>query len=176
MNSENDNHGILFLGGALAVIVIGMMVMKAVNQFLIELSSAMNSFGKMMGSFIPMLWNTFEVVALIAMILFVIVGGIYFAYRYFQAVKEVTDNREWLALRLAEAASDTEARASGIEQKIHARVDSVARYMGRLDEQLTEALKKPKVVPPKAEDVPPATESVNPEPAPVVEVTSSNPF
>ncbi len=176
MHSQNEGPGVTYLAGGLIAIVVLMMIVKAINQFLIGLSVALDNFGKMMGSLVFTLWNTFEVVALVAMILGAAVGGVYFVYRYCLAVRELTGNRQWLTSRLQEVAYGMETRSEATEQKFHDRVDDAFRRIGHLDARLTEALKKPEVavltvaIPSAAISIP-GSDSTQRE-----EIVSSNPF
>jgi hypothetical protein len=167
MHSSNDDHNILVLGGVIFAIAIGMMIVRAVGEFFRELAITFTNFGHMCGSLLFLLWNVAEVAILVSMILGVTAGGVYFVARYFRAVREFAESREWLTMR-------TKELETSLYRMSRSWKESVDTDIAALNERLTSALKKPEVIPIAPEMAAPAMSEA---PAPASdEIPTSNPF
>ena len=146
MSSSNNNQGPeMMIGAVILILALGVIVIKALKHFFMELARAFDAFAGMVGSFISILWNTAQVVGLIGLIILSVFCAIYFTLQYYQMVKEGTDLREWTKINLSEFEKNIVNRFELLEMDVSSDVRD-------MDQRLTDALKKPEVAP-QAEDV-----------------------
>lgn len=141
MSSDKYDHGPeMMIGGVILILALGTIVIKALKQFFIELGQSFEAFAFMIGSFTSIIWNTVQVVFLIALIISTVFCAIYFSIQYYQMVKEGTALREW-----------TQSTINEWEEKFLKRLDQfeagVDYKVYSMDSKLTNALKKPEVAP-----------------------------
>ncbi len=148
MNHSEDNGALMFLGGTVVVIVIGAAVVKAAGQFFKELEIAFYNFGKMTGAFIPMAWNVFLVISLIALTLSAIACGVYFSWKYFQKVNELMEVRSWLQNEMASLDTRINKRISDKGTRFTNDIADLRNYAEKIDARLKEAIKVNKEVAP----------------------------
>jgi hypothetical protein len=147
-NNSGNDASIMFIGGAIAVCALGMALVKAIGRFFLELEITLNNFGKLMGSTIYMMWNTFQVVGLIVLMATAVIGGIYFLVKYFKCVRHLTHEREYLDAKLSEFQLEYQNAVATLKVDVKDRASRLRNYISEVDDRLTEALNKPEVVPP----------------------------
>ena len=146
MSSSNNNQGPeMMIGAVILILALGVIVIKALKHFFMELARAFDAFAGMVGSFISILWNMAQVVGLIGLIILSVFCAIYFTLQYYQMVKEGTDLREWTKASLSEFEKNIVNRFELLEMDVSSDVRD-------MDQRLTDALKKPEVAP-ELEDV-----------------------
>ena len=141
MNSNNDSgHAGAVIGASLLMLFFASILIKALKTFFIELGQSFEAFANMAGSFISMLWNVFQVVALVSMTLAGLVCAVYFTIQYYKLVKDGCALREAVQKSL----EGFESKLSGQMHDLKNEIDDRVRA---LDERLTKALAKPEVAP-----------------------------
>lgn len=162
MSSSDNNDGPFYvIGACLLMLFFASILIKALKQFFIELGQSFEAFGNMTGSFISMLWNVFQVVALVSMTIAGVICAVYFTIKYFEMVKDGIAIRESVQKSL-----------EGFEAKLNDKMAELENQVNRqvlaLDAKLTKALAKPEVAPkttavPSNEQAPPANNDSQPD-------------
>lgn len=141
MSHDNNNHGPeMMFGAVLLLLALGAVVLKALKQFFTELGHSFEAFAGMMGSFTNLLWNTLQVVFLIALIIATIFCAIYFSIQYYKMVKDGVALREWVQSILNEFEEKWQDRLERFQ-------DNVGQDVQDMDKRLKKALEKPEVAP-----------------------------
>lgn len=94
-NNESSSETVLMgLGGVIAVIAVGYVLMKAAEKALDEASRFFDSVGHATSSFAVMLFGIGKVVAVVVIVAAAIVCAVYMTYKYIMLVKRVVEIRE----------------------------------------------------------------------------------
>jgi hypothetical protein len=147
------------LAGLLAAGVLGLVVIKAANQILVELGIAFGSFGTMVGAFIPMLWNLLVVIFLIVSLIAAIAGGGYFIFRYYKMLNALIAAKEDVAVLTCNLREEMNRHDQHIDNRLSERFRAFSYKILELEDKLNKALRK---------DEPPAPGSITNEALPEV--------
>jgi len=138
-NDTEDNAGIMFIGGILAIVILGGVVLKALGELFNQLAVTLNSFAHMVVSFSVLVLAVLRVAGVVAIIGGVIVMSIYFTYKYVMMVKRGSELKKYVNERL-----DTDLGAFRIEltDSFFKKVDGLSHRVGCLDNDVAK-LKAP---------------------------------
>lgn len=152
MSHNNDNSGMLYLGGiAVIVIMVGFLI-KILKEIMIELSLLFAAIGKMASSFMAMAWQVALVLGLLSLGVLAIYAAWIFSKKYYQLVKDATEVKKQIENRFLELHTEFEDSFKRLHQ-------NAAREIKQMRKELDEALKRSEVAP----EAPTAVATTNPQ-------------
>ncbi len=151
MSHNNDNSGMLYIGGIAVIIIIFGFLIKILKSIMIELSLLFTAIGKMAEAFISMAWQIAQVMGLLALGVAAIYAAWIFSKKYYQLVKDATEVKEQIENRFSNLHAEFENAFNLLKR-------NASREISQMRKELDEALKRSEVVP---EIVSISTESTN---------------
>jgi hypothetical protein len=137
---EKNDSGLMFAGGAVVIIIVFAACLKALKALFIELTQVADAFSKLMASFLMGLWSFAQMAFLVGLGVGSVIAAVYFTYRYVKMVREGTALREQMRLKVSEMEAKFDSDFAAFENHVRGQVQ-------KLEERLSEALRKPDVVP-----------------------------
>lgn len=141
---DRNGAGIMAIGGLVTVVILGMWVMKFIQEMFIQLGKTFDAFAAMVTSVIGSLWALTQVVLLGSLILGSVAAAIYFTYRYVLMVKRGTAIQENVTSQLHDFSYALDDKLQKFQSKVESRLTSMSHT-------LQEALKEPEAAPAAAE-------------------------
>jgi hypothetical protein len=140
MSHNDDNSGMLYIGGIAVIIIIFGFLIKILKSIMIELSLLFTAIGKMAEAFISMAWQIAQVLGLLALGVAVIYAAWIFSKKYYKLVKDATEVKEQIENRFSNLHAEFEDSFNLLKR-------NASREINQMRKELDEALKRSEVVP-----------------------------
>lgn len=140
MSHNNDNSGMIYIGGIVVIIIMVGFVIKILKAIMIELSELFVSIGKMAASFMTMAGQVALVLGLLSLGIAAIYAAWVFSKKYYQLVKDATAIKEQMENRFSDLHFEFESSFNRLNRE-------AAREINKMRIELDKALKGTEVTP-----------------------------
>tara|TARA_B110001454_G_scaffold219198_1_gene251693 strand:- start:276587 stop:277156 length:570 start_codon:yes stop_codon:yes gene_type:complete len=140
MSHNNDNSGMLYIGGIAVIIIIIGFLIKILKSIMIELSQLFTAIGKMAEAFISMAWQIAQIMGLLALGVAAIYAAWIFSKKYYKLVKDATEVKAQIENRFSNLQSEFEDAFNLLKR-------NAIREISQMRKELDDALKRSEVVP-----------------------------